>query len=263
MKHKGIAVLALVGMAVGASAARAQLSPDQMVQARQSRLAQILLSANVEYDSNVARASPALAAAEGLHLSDTVYTPSLNANLVFPLGRQALFLDGIVGYAAHQENSQLDHVRVNLNAGLGNKLGPCGSVLKGGYFEGRSELQDAALATTVQDLQEVKSIDLGLSCTRQPGLGLNVDASRSWATNSAPAVTNGNYETTTVTGSFIYSRPATGTIAITASDAKTAYRQSAWEAASRRRPRCPTRRRRFSSPPRPGRPCRRRGISAD
>jgi hypothetical protein len=226
MKHKQIAVLALAGMAMAASAAQAQLAPEQMVQARQARMAQFMLSANAEYDSNVARASPTLAARQGLHISDTVYTPALNANLVLPVGRQALFMDGTVGYAAHQQNSQLDHARVNLNAGVGNKLGPCGSVFTGGYFIGRSELQDTALATTVQDLQEVKKVDIALSCARPPGLGVNIDASRSWATNDAPAATNGNYQTTAISGSVLYSRPSIGTIAITASDAKTDYSQS-------------------------------------
>ncbi|HLZ75491.1 outer membrane beta-barrel protein [Phenylobacterium sp.] len=230
MKHRRLTVLALVGTAAVASAAHAQsesgpLAPGQMAQARQARMAQFLLSANAEYDSNVVRASPTLAAQEGLHLADTTYSPTLNANLVLPVGRQALFLDGNVGYVAHQENTRLDHAKADLNAGVGNKLGPCGSVLTGGYFRGRSELLNTALATTVQDLQEIKKVDFGLTCLRAPGLGLNLDASRSWATNDAPTQSNGNYQSTQLTGSLIYSRPSTGTIALTAADVETDYSQ--------------------------------------
>lgn len=227
MKHNRIRMFALVGTAAVASAAHAQqLAPDQMAQARQSRLAQILLTANVEYDSNIVRASPTLAALEGLHLSDTTFSPTLNTNLVFPVGRQALFLTGDVGYVGHQQNSRLDHAKVDLNSGVGNKLGPCGSVLSGGYFRGRSELLDTTLSTTVQNLQEIKKIDFGVTCLRAPGLGLSVDATRSWATNDAPLATNGNYRSTQYTGSLIYSRPSTGTIALTAADVETDYSQT-------------------------------------
>jgi hypothetical protein len=220
-------MLALVGMAAAASAAQAQqLAPGQMAQARQSRLAQILLTANVEYDSNAVRANPTLAAQEGLQLSDTTYSPTLNTNLVFPVGRQALFLSGDVGYVGHQQNRRLDHAKVDLNSGVGNKLGPCGSVLSGGYFRGRSELLDATLSTTVQNLQEIKKVDFGVSCLHAPGLGLNVDATRSWASNDSPVATNGNYQTTQISGSLIYSRPATGTIALTAADVETDYSQT-------------------------------------
>lgn len=229
MKHRQFAMLALVGTAAVASAAQAQstapFGPEQMAQARQARMAQFMLGANVEYDSNIARASPTLAAQEGLHLSDTVYSPTLNANLVFPVGRQALFLSGDVGYVAHQENGRLDHTKADLNAGVGNKLGPCGSVLTGSYFRGRSELLDTALTTTVQDLQEIKKIDFGVTCQRAPGLGLIVDASRAWATNDSPMQTNGNYQTTEINGSLVYSRPATGTIALMAADVQTDYSQ--------------------------------------
>jgi hypothetical protein len=226
-------MLALVGVAAAASAAHAQqLAPDQMAQARQSRLTQILLTANVEYDSNIVRSSPTLAAQEGLHLSDTTYSPTLNTNVVFPVGRQALFLTGDVGYVGHQQNSRLDHARVDLNSGVGNKLGPCGSVLSGGYFRGRSELLDTTLSTTVQNLQEIKKVNFGVSCLRAPGLGLSVDATRSWATNDSPVATNGNYQSTQISGSLIYSRPATGTIALTAADVETDYSQTGLLAAA-------------------------------
>src|SRR5579862_6034287 len=109
MKHKRLAWVALVGAAASASAANAQLSPGQMVQGRVARSVQFGASAAVDYDNNVARTSSALAAAEGIKPEDVTYTPSVNANVVLPVGRQALFLTGNLGYTGHQYNSQLDN----------------------------------------------------------------------------------------------------------------------------------------------------------
>jgi hypothetical protein len=223
MKHKRLAVVALVGAAASASAANAQLAPNQMAQGRVARSVQINASAAVQYDSNVARTSDTLAAQEGIRPEDTTYTPSINANMVLPVGRQALFLSGVVGYTGHQYNTQLDNTHADLTGGAGASVGPCGGVLTGGYSRGQSEYGNTLITSNVKDIQEVKKVDLGVACVRKAGLGVFVDGSRSWSSNSIPLTANGSYVSTLVTGGVSYQRPSFGSISLTASDAKTDY----------------------------------------
>lgn len=225
MKHWRLAGGAVVGAVLCASAAGAQtqLTSDALAQGRPSRSMEFDGSMRVEYDSNIDRTSPQLAAQEGLTPGDVLYAPTLNADVVLPIGRQAVFLDGSVGYLGHDHNTQLDHARVNVEGGGGGVLGPCSSVITGAYFQGRSELENTTLTTTVQDLQQTTRLDLGVSCIRRPSIVVSVDASRLWASNSLPMEANGNYVTTTFTGTASFRRPSLGSIGLFVSDAKTDY----------------------------------------
>lgn len=214
---------ALVGVAASASAASAQVGPDQMVGARLKRTVDISANASVQYDTNVARTSEALAARENIRPEDTTYTPSIYANLLLPIGRQAVFLNGSVGYTGHQYNTQLDSAHADIKGGVGNSLGPCGTVLSGAYSRGRSEFGNNLLVTNVADIQEVQRIEFGIACKRSAGLGIFADATRSWSSNSLPQSANGNYVSTVYSGGVSYQRPSFGSLSLTAEDAKTDY----------------------------------------
>jgi len=223
MKHKGFALAALLGAAASASAAAAQVAPDQMVGGRLKRTVDITANASVQYDTNVARTSEALAARENIRPEDTTYTPSIYAHLLLPIGRQAVFLDGSLGYTGHQHNSQLDNTHADIKGGVGNSLGPCGTVLTGAYSRGRSEFGNNLLVTNVLDIQETEKIDFGVACKRAAGLGIFADAARTWSSNSLPQSANGNYVSTVYTGGVSYGRPSFGSLSLNISDAKTDY----------------------------------------
>ena len=223
MRHKGFALAALIGAAASASAASAQILPDQMVGPRLKRTVDITATAAVEYDTNVARTSEALAAQENIRPEDTTYTPSIYAHMLLPVGRQAVFLDGSVGYTGHQYNTRLDNTHADIKGGVGNSLGPCGTVLSGDYSRGRSEFGNNLLVTNVANIQEVQKLGFGIACRRAAGLGIFADATRSWSSNSLPQTANGNYVSTVYTGGISYQRPSFGSLSLTASDAKTDY----------------------------------------
>lgn len=171
-------------------------------------------SAEAEYDSNVANASDAQASSQGIQPEDVVYTPQVSANLVMPIGRQALFLQGSASYLYHQNNHQLDHDRINVLAGLGGSVGPCGAVVSGAYATGRAQLADQALVTDVENVLSVETGTVGLTCARPSGLGFVANSSYSHASNSALQLTNSDFDSTTVSAGVSYSRPSSGSISL-------------------------------------------------
>lgn len=219
----GLGAVLFVAVAT-ASAARAQITSDSMVQGRAARQVDINAQGRVEYDSNVARTSKSAAAARGLVVDDIVYSPGVYATIVQPIGQQAVFLNGRVSYLFHDKNTRLDTSRVNATAGAGGRLGPCGAVVSGTYARGRSELDDTTLSEAVENILSLKRVNVGATCIRPGGLGLTLGASRDWADNSLARLEASDYETIGASAGLIYSRPATGSIGLLANYAMTEYR---------------------------------------
>lgn len=220
--QKSVGLAVMLAMGVGLPA-RAQVTPDAMAQGRQPRRVDVQLQGQVEHDTNLIRTTRALAAAQGLSLADTVYAPTLNIDLLLPLGRQAVFARGSAGYMFHERNRRLDTERFDLEGGLGGSVGPCGTVVGGGYQRGRSELNDQTLVTSIENILEVKSVNAGLTCIKSPGLGVTLTASKSWASNSSVRATNGDYHTDTISGGLIYGRPIAGSVSLQGQYAQTKY----------------------------------------
>lgn len=225
--HMNQGRLSLTVVAVGvafASSAAAQVTPDAMLHGRPSRTMDVEAHARVEHDSNIARTDADLAAARGISRADTLYLPSVSADIVVPVGQQAVFLRGFASYVFHDKNSRLDHSRYDLTGGVGSRLGPCGSVVSAGYTRGRSELQDFTLVTTVNNILEVKHLAASLTCVRAPGLGVYGSVSRDWGSSSVTTVTNGDYVATHAQGGLRYSRAATGSIGLIGLYGRTEYK---------------------------------------
>jgi hypothetical protein len=223
MKHSRWAFGLLACGVAGASAAEAQVTPESILRGTNERKVDLRATADIDYDSNLIRTTPAQAAPRGLSLSDTVYTPAVNLNILQPVGRQVVFLKGDVSYLFHQNNKQLDSNRIDAAVGVGNKLGPCGSTLVGDYARGRNELLDTTLQTTVENILQVKRLDGAITCSRPTGLGVLMTGARVEATTSDKANTSGDYNTTTAGAGVIYSRPSTGSIGLMGNYARTEY----------------------------------------
>jgi hypothetical protein len=178
-------------------------------------------SVRAEYDSNIARTSPQAAALLGLRQDDITYSPTLNLNIVDPIGRQAVFLQGSVGYLFHQNNRQLDSEQINLNGGAGVNVGRCGSVLSGGFFRGRSQQEQLGAVINVENILEVKRASLGITCATPAGLGLVFSTSYDQGDNSLPQVAVSDYRSTSVSGGLMYGRPSTGSVQLLASYTRT------------------------------------------
>ena len=221
MKYWGVAGCGLIAAAFTASSAAAQVTADSMIGGVQPRSMHVEGSAKAEYDSNVARSSPQAAALLGIRQNDVTYSPTLSVNIIDPIGRQALFLQGSAGYVFHQNNRQLDSEQINLTGGAGVNVGRCGSVLSGGFFRGRSQLEQIAVVTNVTNILEVKRASLGITCATPAGLGLVFTTSYDQGDNSLPQVAVTDFRSTSVSGGILYGRPSTGSVQLLASYTRT------------------------------------------
>jgi hypothetical protein len=221
VKYWGLVGFGVIAAASTASSAVAQVTADSMIAGTLARSMHADASMRAEYDSNIARTSPQAASLLGLREDDISYAPTLNLNIVDPIGRQAVFLQGSVGYQFHQYNRQLDSEQINLSGGAGASVGRCGSVLSGGFFRGRSQQEQLGVVVNVENILEVKRASLGITCATPAGLGLVFSTSYDQGDNSLPQVAMSDFRSTSVSGGIMYGRPSTGSVQLLASYTRT------------------------------------------
>lgn len=172
------------------------------------------LHAGIEHNSNVTRTSPAQAELRGLSLSDTIFTPSATANVVLPVGKQAVFLNGLIGYSFYEKNDQLDRELLNLDGGIRGKFGPCAPTLRATYSRGIVQFDDPILIDDARNILETKSVGIDVACARPTGFGLVAGASRDWSENSLEIAKLSDSRRTSMNVGVSYGRPSLGTVTL-------------------------------------------------
>lgn len=180
------------------------------------------LQGKVLQDSNVARASDALAATRGITQEDTILTPTLTFDVLVPVSRQSIYLNGSAGYDFYRKNNQLNRERMKAEGGVNSQLGPCQGTLFGGYARAQSDLQDLVLLDP-ENVLETKDVGVELTCARATGLGASVSASQKWGDNSNLVQHQADFETKSLTASAFYSRPSFGSLSVFVSHEETKY----------------------------------------
>lgn len=207
-------------LGIGLIAAAAACQPAMAAAAApqgSGRQFDIMFMADVTHDTNLPRTSALEASRSNLVLEDTSYTPNVNLNLRYPVGRQSLFLDGQAGYVFHDRNSVLDSERVNVTAGVDTRISICSTRFSGGYVRSLSDLQDISLATTITNKIRVETVSLNAQCGRRTGIGANFTASQDWGDNSAAQMRVQDYRAENYQAGFTYAKPALGVITLFAS----------------------------------------------
>lgn len=212
MFYGKVAVGVLIGVATLSSPAFAQ-----------DRRLDFSVRAHVEQNSNVARTNEALAAAQGLQLEDTVFTPTATIDFARPVGRNSLYLRGSAGYSFYDKNKRLDRERLDLSGGFNARLGPCVNMLTGTFSRGLSLIEDPTLIADVNNIQETRRAGLEIRCSRATGLGVVASASKEWADNELTFLEEGDYERVTYMAGVSYSRPTFGTLTVFGNHQETEY----------------------------------------
>lgn len=194
-----------------------------MARGGQARTVQVAVEGRVDHDTNVARTGEAQAALQNIVPEDTVYSPTARFNIVQPIGQQAIFVRGLTSYLFHDENKRLDHARIQVNGGVGNSIGPCGSVVGGGYFRRRNSIEDPELIVLVDNIQTTRSVNLGISCVRAPSLQVLARGERLWTSNSLELAANGDSTTDVIAVGITYSRSNAGSISLSGNYSRTDY----------------------------------------
>lgn len=199
------------GAAVCTAAAGASVAQQMpAIQAGGKRAFDLGARVDAFYDSNMARASDAVAARRGLSKSDYVARPGVTANIVQPVGQQVLFITGNAGYDFHRDNKQLDRGRIDVSGGAAGRVGPCQPILGAGFKAAQSDLTDSE-QLSVKNLQKTTTMQAGLTCGRPIGPGIALTAQQSQFKNSAVDRVTSDSDTQNVSLAVNYAHPSLGT----------------------------------------------------
>lgn len=213
MRYRNLLGCSVLVLAIAAGApATAQNARRFKVEAKVSAL----------HDDNISRSNALVAQARGIEQEDVIVSPTLSVDIAQPIGRQALFLTGLVGYNFYQENDQLNRERINLRGGAISTLGPCATTLAGGYNRRQSDLELLEVGVT-ENVETTTSVSIDGACGRQIGIAPTFSAGREWTENSAALRSTADYTSTTALAGLSYRRPTFGDLTLFGSYGKTEY----------------------------------------
>lgn len=171
---RSAALLAGVGVAIAwATPGLAQVTPPGPMRPEGTsigpsaglQLFTLDVTGKIEYDNNVARGQTEVAGFKALHKDDVIYEPSVSVDLNKQLGRQEVFLTGLVGYDFYQYNDQLNRDRINLLGGVRARLARCAGTLTAGFSQQQTDQEYLPLQVT-QNVQTTESAGVQLQCGR-------------------------------------------------------------------------------------------------
>ncbi|MFD1610315.1 outer membrane beta-barrel protein [Sphingomonas tabacisoli] len=178
---------------------------------------------DVNYDSNVYGVSDQLAPTRlvgGRSKDDISITPSLQLDILLPLGRQSVFARGGIGYDFFTKNSELNRARINMDVGANLQVTNfCTTTIDGTYLRTRSNAGDVVdpvdgSVLRLNNTEEFKSIgaraDCGSGFGISPGLGYRHSETR----NSKSAFKFNDSNQDSFDGSIGYQRPTLGRLSI-------------------------------------------------
>ncbi len=177
---------------------------------------------DVTYDDNVGRTSAALSAARHIIPQDELVSPAADFHIVQPVGQQALFLDGQVGYDFHKKNTRLNRENIDVTGGGVLTLLHCRTTIYGKYAALQSDLQDLS-GLLVQNLLTTTAEAIGTQCGSGRGFtGSGVVQHRD-VTNSLAFQKAADHKSDSVSGSFGYGNTSLGVLMLTGSYSKNGY----------------------------------------
>lgn len=174
-------------------------------------------SAAAIYDSNFLRLPDEPAFGLERERDEVRLTPALTVDLVMPLGRQSVYLAGLVGYDFYSNNKELDRERIELRGGGNIRFSRCSSQLGVEFSRQQSDLADIIEPAPIKNAETRWLFSGDMSCRFGAALTPSVGYTHERIKNSDPARQTGNYSTDSVRGAIGFSRPAFGEIALTAS----------------------------------------------
>lgn len=176
----------------------------------------------VVYDSNAARGANALATVRNVQQNDILYSPSARVDAALPIGRQAVFVNGAVGYDFRQNNKQLNRERIDVSGGVAGSAGPCGLTATGSFSRSQSDIADLIAEVTKNTEQRV-SYGLQGSCGIGAGLSVNLGGTHSRSTNSAEGQGLVNATSEGLSGGVNYGNRTLGILGLVASYSTSKY----------------------------------------
>lgn len=170
------------------------------------------------YDSDAVRGQNILNARPDAQREDFVTEPNITADIVSPIGRQSVFLNGSLGYRLYSHNSFLNRENIHVSGGF--RVQPvrgCVATLSGNYVQQQSELYDILDGFDPRNVEKIGGVGADVSCQAAGGLTPSLSYRRTRAKNSSIVRQANEYVSDNYTASLGYSRPNLGTISLYAS----------------------------------------------
>jgi hypothetical protein len=168
----------------------------------------------VQYNSNVAASSGAIAAARGLTRADEIFSPALAVNYSKQLGIFSFGLQGTGGYDFYASNTILNRERIGVQGGATTQLSGCQLTARSSYMRRQSDLADLNVITTKNTEEDVVA-GLDAVCNGFGRLVPSVSVQESWSNNSAPVRIASDYQSLSAQGSLLYGAGSLGDISLT------------------------------------------------
>lgn len=175
----------------------------------------ITAGAELRHDNNVARASEARAAARGVARDDIIISPSLDIDLVKPLGRHQVAVNGTVSYDFYRRNSFLNRDRIGITASAIVRPGGCSVTVEPGFSRRQSDLGEIAIPVaggqdSVRNVQTTQTYAGSVECGNKVGFRPVAAVERTIANNSNSARRFSDNRRTSYSAGVGYARPTFG-----------------------------------------------------
>jgi len=197
----GLTAAALLGLEGGAAAQTVGIDVN--------------VTGNVLYDSNIVRASKAVADARGLTQEDVRFTPGLGLEMSIPRGRHRFYADALASYDFHARNTRLNRERLQGRTGVQSGFGRCVSRIDASFARRQSELDDLLLGP-VENAETTAAFVADLSCPREAGFYPTLSTGYRSIRNSNEQRRSSDFDSFEVEAGVGYSRPTLGQLGLVA-----------------------------------------------
>lgn len=177
----------------------------------------VFASVQETYEDNVLRQPDAFPVPPGFSRNDFRLSPSLNVDIVQPVGRQKLTLLGGIGYDFYRRNDRLERERINLQAKANLAVGAnCKPDIGLAFSRQQSDLADFFSITDfrLRNREQRLTFSSGIKCGGIIGLKPGVTFERSVVKNSSFFRKIGNFNSTAVGVSVGYVNPTLGELSL-------------------------------------------------
>lgn len=177
----------------------------------------------IEYDSNVYGVNKAFVPAGDSTRDDLHIAPGVGFNLQMPFSRQALYLNGSVGYDFYKNNSELNRERLDINGGARLNLLGCNPTIDGTYTRMLSNRYALVSVDQIDNTETHRAIGTTVSCGGPLGLTYGGNYRHENVTNSLSLLKILNYNSDSFGANIGYTRPTFGTILLYGNYNKLSY----------------------------------------
>jgi Putative beta-barrel porin 2 len=191
----------------------------QAALAQTSATRNIGVSLNVQesYEDNVLRQPDFFPVPQGFSRDDFRLSPSLQLDVVQPVGRQSLTLVGAVGYDFYRRNTRLERERINLQAKANLAVGAnCKPDVGLAFSRQQSDLADFFSFTNLRlrNREQRVTFSSAIKCGGIVGLRPGASFERSMVKNSSFFRRIGNFNSTAFGASLGYVNPTLGELTL-------------------------------------------------